>query len=93
MLLEEWKADRDGWWLAAYEFDYLREPKGSARKAHHLHPLYGRDDVCHAHCEDPHPTHRHYRDVQVTLLEAADEFVRLHTAGDLRCADLFPLSV
>lgn len=93
VLIEEWQLSVDVWALAGYRSDYLRDPRGTGRKGHHMHRSSTGAIVIHAHCEDPHPVHPHYRDVEVTLLEAADEFVRLHIAGDLRCADLFPLSL
>lgn len=91
--IEEWLQSGDVWSLARYRFDYLRDPKGSGRRAHHLHPLHGQANVPHAHCEDPQPLHPHYRDVEVTILEAAGEFTRVHAVGKLRCDDLFPLYV
>lgn len=92
-LVEEWEVERTMWSLAEYRFDYHREPRGTGRRGHHMHRLFGRGSVLHAHCEDPHPLHPHYRDVELTLLEAADEFTRIHAVGELRCDDLFPLYV
>lgn len=91
VLVEEWEEHQDGWRLAEHEFDYHRHPAGTGRRAHHLHRLFGRDIVRHAHCEDPEARHAHYRDVEMTLLEAAEEFTRIHASGDLRCEDLLPL--
>lgn len=85
-LVEHWRHDRAAWHLVGYAFEYLTEPLLSGRRAHHLH-----DGVVHAHCEDPLPAHPHYRDVEVDLLEAADEFGRLYLRGELTCAGLFPL--
>ena len=86
VFVERWRRVRDGWRLEEYAFDYFIEPRGSGRRAHHLH-----DGVMHAHCEDPLPRHAHYRDVEVDLLEAAGEFATYFARGDITCAGLFPL--
>jgi hypothetical protein len=85
-LIERWHLTAALWRLADYTYDYLLEPRGSGRRAHHLH-----DGVLHAHCEDPRPRHDHYRDVAVDLLEAAEEFANYFALGTLTCAGLFPL--
>ena len=85
-LVETWQRSRGRWRLAEYLFDYHLEPRGSGRRAHHLH-----DGTIHAHCEDPVAKHAHYRDVEVELLEAAAEFGSYFAIGSLTCAGLFPL--
>jgi hypothetical protein len=78
----------DVWELTSYTYDYHREPRPSGRKAHHYH-----DGVLHGHCDDPRQPRRidHYRDVEVGLLEAAEEFRSIHLRGEVDCSGLFPL--
>lgn len=86
--VERYRRTRLGWELVAYEYDYHREPRPSSRKAHHWH-----DGMVHAHCDDPRDPRsgRHYRDVPVRLLEAAEEFAAINAAGVVDCSGLFPL--
>ena len=88
---ELWQRGRGGWQLSEYLYEYRREPGRSGRKAHHLHAVGGLGRAVHAHCEDPEPRHAHYRDVRITLLEAADDFARAEASGELDCDRLLPL--
>lgn len=89
--VELWAPRRRHWSLDTYLFEYRAAPRASGRKAHHWHPLADGERVFHAHCEDPEPRFRHYRDVPVRLLEAAAEFAEIHFARGLDCRGLFPL--
>lgn len=86
VFVERWHQAGGEWRRVEYAFDYLLEPRGSGRRAHHFH-----DDIVHAHCEDPEAIHPHYRDVEVDLLEAAEDFASYYLRGWVRCAGLFPL--
>ena len=91
VFVEHWRKTRGAWTRGEYAYDHHAEPRPSGRKAHHRHELQGRDQVVHAHCEDPRPAYDHYRDVPVTLLEAAEEFALIHASGTVACRGLFPL--
>lgn len=86
LLSEAWQPEGREWAMRSYWYEYLLEPRGAGRRAHHFH-----DGVLHAHCEDPVPAHAHYRDVEVDLLEAAEEFAGYFARDLLTCAGLFPL--
>lgn len=88
VFIERYVRSTDVWELTGYTYDYHGEPRPSGRKAHHRH-----DGVLHAHCEDPRQPRGigHYRDVQVGLLEAAEEFSSIHLRGEVDCSGLFPL--
>ena len=89
VFVERYARRRGGWELTEYTYDYHREPRPSGRKAHHWH-----DGILHARCVDPRSprTGAHFRDVQVDLLEAADEFLAIHLRGEVDCSGLFPLT-
>jgi len=84
--VEHWQAMPSFWRRREYAYDYFLEPRGSGRRAHHFH-----DGIVHAHCEDPFPAHTHYRDVEVELLEAAEDFAASFARGAVTYVGLFPL--
>ena len=89
VFVERYVRRQGGWELTEYAYEYQREPRPSGRKAHHWH-----EGIFHAHCVDPRSPRAvaHYRDVQVDLLEAADEFLAIHLRGEVDCSGLFPLT-
>lgn len=91
VFVEHWAEGHAGWSVERYVYDYHVEPRPSGRRAHHWHALYEWGATFHSHCENPAASRPHYRGVPVTLLEAAEDFVRIHARGSIDCEDLLPL--
>jgi hypothetical protein len=96
---EYFRVGRGGnWQLVKYTYEYLDLVR-SMRLAYHMHPISSSRAVPHAHCEravdlPEEERSAHLRAVELDLLEAHHEFMRLwasETAPD--CDAFLPLAV